>query len=106
MTVRCHYCGGPVGEDVTIGFRDTCGRCGRDLHVCRNCRFYDPGAYNACREPQAERILDKERANFCEYFVPASDLTPGARGSSSSREDAARKRLEDLFAGGADSSKR
>ncbi|HET57155.1 MAG TPA: hypothetical protein ENN35_01785 [Deltaproteobacteria bacterium] len=103
MMVRCPYCGEPVGENAGIGFRDTCGRCGRDLHVCRNCRFHDPGAYNECREPQAERVLDKDRANFCEYFAPLSDPSPaGTRGSSSGTEDDARKHLESLFKSGGD----
>ena len=40
------------------------------MHCCRNCRFYDPAYHNQCREPQAERQVDKERGNFCEYFDP------------------------------------
>jgi hypothetical protein len=24
--------------------------------------------YNQCRESQAERVLDKERSNFCDFF--------------------------------------
>jgi hypothetical protein len=24
--------------------------------------------YNQCRESQAERVLDKDRSNFCDYF--------------------------------------
>ncbi len=55
-----------------IGFRDTCDVCHADLHVCRNCAFYDAGAYNECREPQAERVLDKERANRCDCFAPTN----------------------------------
>jgi hypothetical protein len=32
------------------------------------CTFYDVKAYNECREPSADRIVDKEKANFCDYF--------------------------------------
>jgi hypothetical protein len=32
------------------------------------CYFYDPKAYNECREPNADRIVDKEKANFCDYY--------------------------------------
>lgn len=46
----------------------TCSNCGADLYVCKNCEFYDTNSYNDCREPQAERVKDKERANFCDYF--------------------------------------
>lgn len=32
------------------------------------CSFYDPSAYNECKEPMANRILEKESANFCDYY--------------------------------------
>jgi hypothetical protein len=77
-----------------VGFRDECEGCGRALHVCRNCKFYDPAYNNACREPQAERVVDKERFNFCEYFVPGSGKGAGAEAQSTS---AAQAKLEALF---------
>jgi hypothetical protein len=33
------------------------------------CKFYDPKVYNECHESNADRIVDKEKANFCDYFV-------------------------------------
>ncbi len=53
-----------------VGFRDECPQCDRPLHVCLNCGFYDPAYNNQCRETQAERVVDKDRFNFCEYFRP------------------------------------
>ena len=32
------------------------------------CQHYDKSAYNECREPNADRVLDKEKANFCDYY--------------------------------------
>jgi hypothetical protein len=32
------------------------------------CRFYDISVSNDCREPVAERVSDKTRANFCGYL--------------------------------------
>jgi hypothetical protein len=32
------------------------------------CSFYDSKVYNECRESNAERIVDKEKSNFCDYF--------------------------------------
>jgi len=64
----------PLVLSQQIGRREMCPHCGADLHACLNCRFYDPGAYNACREPQAERGLEKERANFCDYFAFRKDF--------------------------------
>lgn len=67
----CRACGTDLGGVERVGRRDTCSRCGVDLHSCRQCRFHDLRAYNECAEPQAERVLDKNRGNFCEYFTPA-----------------------------------
>jgi len=57
-----------IPADAFIGRREQCPFCGTDLHVCLNCVFYEPGAYNDCRESQAERVVDKSRSNFCDYF--------------------------------------
>ncbi|MEO5331690.1 MAG: hypothetical protein H7839_06670 [Magnetococcus sp. YQC-5] len=51
-----------------FGRSDVCVGCSKDTRVCLNCRFHDPGSYNECRETVAERIVDKERANFCDHF--------------------------------------
>ncbi len=47
---------------------DSCAKCGRDSRVCKNCKHYDPRAYNECHETSADRVVEKERANFCDYF--------------------------------------
>ena len=69
-----------------------CPKCRKQTHVCRNCRFYQPGRPNDCQEPVAEPVRDKDRANFCDYFEPGSDTY---------RPDADPERLraaaEDLF---------
>ena len=44
----------------------------------------------------AERVVDKERSNFCEYFAPRAHS--GAAGASKpTPERAARERLDALF---------
>lgn len=57
---------------IPVGRRDECDSCGADVHVCKNCVHYDRSAYNECREPQADVVKEKDRANFCDYFS-ASD---------------------------------
>jgi hypothetical protein len=99
MHVACWACGAEASARERIGRRDTCARCGADLHSCRQCSFHDARAYNACREPQAERVLDKERANFCDYFAPV-DATPATAGGGMSgavRGGDTRAELERLF---------
>jgi hypothetical protein len=91
--MNCWHCARKIeviaGE--RIGFRDECAGCGRALHSCRNCHFYDPAYNNSCREPMAERVVDKERFNFCEYFTPGD--SPARRQTKSS----AQNNLEALF---------
>jgi hypothetical protein len=53
-----------------VGRREVCPSCGADLHCCLNCACYDPHAPQQCREPQAQRVSDKERGNFCDEFTP------------------------------------
>jgi hypothetical protein len=93
MTGTCHRCGTAIAATDRIGRREACPSCGAELHCCRNCRFHDPGMHNQCREPQAERQVDKERANFCEYFAI------GAPAAGSGADGGARAKLEQLFRG-------
>jgi hypothetical protein len=74
-----------------VGFRDGCA-CGADLHVCRNCSHHDPAAYNECREPNAERVGDRDRANRCDYFVPREGTAKGGSSPPNPRDA-----LENLF---------
>lgn len=96
-TLVCWKCGGPLADlPLPWGRRETCPGCGADLHVCRMCRFYDPGVSRACGEPVAEPVADKERANFCGYFEAAPGAhRPGDRA-------AARAELDELFGGAPD----
>jgi hypothetical protein len=64
----CNKCKKEIPEDLFIGRQSQCPYCGVDLHCCFNCSFYEIGAYNDCREPQAERVLDKIHYNFCDIF--------------------------------------
>jgi hypothetical protein len=91
---RCSKCKTKLEITGKVGRNDTCPRCGADLRACLNCRFYDPGAYNQCHEPQAERVVDKERSNFCEYFVFRE--TAVAATAKDSPADA-KSKLESLF---------
>jgi hypothetical protein len=88
----CHHCGRELGAGEQVGRRDACLGCGSDLHCCRNCRFHDPAYHNQCREPQAERQVDKECGNFCDYFSFAAGAPAGA-----ATADDRRAKLEALF---------
>ncbi len=67
---KCFNC----GKDISLGVlpkvlrSDDCPHCTADMHVCKMCLHYDLKAYNDCHEPNAVRVVDKEKANFCEFF--------------------------------------
>ncbi|MFZ4404697.1 MAG: hypothetical protein ACOYOK_11400, partial [Pseudobdellovibrionaceae bacterium] len=60
-----------------ISLREECPHCRNDVHVCKNCAFYDAKVYNECKENQAEVVKEKERSNRCEYFSPRGGLSAG-----------------------------
>jgi len=91
---HCFSCGKELDISDKPGRRDECPSCGADIKACRNCRFYDSTAYNECREPTADRVVEKEKANFCDYFVFG-----GSSGQKEDNKDKAKKDLDDLFGG-------
>jgi hypothetical protein len=98
--MNCWKCGHQVETIERVGFHAHCPQCDRPLHVCRNCSLYDSAYNNQCRETMAERVVDKERSNFCEYFAPNAGAAAASLQPASSRpspERAARERLDALF---------
>ena len=90
----CQACGKDATVGEKVGRRDQCPFCGADLHCCFNCTFYEEGAYNACREPQAERVIEKGKSNFCDFFR-FREGQPGGRVTSVS--GGTRQKLDTLF---------
>lgn len=68
---NCYHCHKaiPVFGAFKITRTEECPYCTTSLHCCRMCKFYDPKVYNECHESNADRIVDKEKSNFCDYFV-------------------------------------
>jgi len=95
--MQCVRCGQRVDTSGgrRIAFAETCDGCGTDLHSCVHCTHHDPAAYTECREPNAERVSDRERANRCEYFRPAE--AGGPAGGPDAERDHARAALDALF---------
>ncbi|MGZ6210572.1 MAG: hypothetical protein ACXWL9_10545 [Syntrophales bacterium] len=93
MTI-CQKCKNEINVPKIVGRKDTCPRCQADLRCCLNCRHYAPSYYNQCRESQAERVLDKDRANFCDYFKFKDSVS---QGMTEGDKGTVRKKLDDLF---------
>ena len=70
----CWHCQAPLPSD--IGRSTVCAGCQQDVRICRNCRFFDAHSYNECQESQAERVVDKEKSTFCDYFSTTSKKVP------------------------------
>jgi hypothetical protein len=91
----CWKCGASLAA-LTLPLRrlEECPACRAELHVCRMCVEYDTTYAKHCREPIAEEVRDKVRANFCDFFKPR----PGAYVPANTAEvDAARAALDKLF---------
>ena len=76
------------------GRETSCPGCGKPTRVCRNCGHYAPARPNECAEPTVERVLEKERANFCELFEPTD--SPIGAGADAPADDLVRA-AENLF---------
>ncbi len=90
----CPHCGKALDVSRAVGFNESCPFCRNDLHVCLACRHYDNRYNNACKEPKADVVVDKDRRNLCEWFEWS-----GGRFDSKEADEAAKAKeaLEKLF---------
>ncbi|HUX11834.1 MAG TPA: hypothetical protein VMW87_02330 [Spirochaetia bacterium] len=94
----CFACGASL-DTVGRVYRNTlCPSCGKDARVCRNCRFYEPGAHWDCRETISEPVRDKDRANFCDFFMLSqTSAPPGKKTQENDKSTEARSKFDNLF---------
>lgn len=71
-----------------------CPQCRSDLHVCRMCRCYDTRYIGHCSHDEADRVVDKQSANYCTFYSPNPDAFVAAQGDAAQR---ARHELDTLF---------
>ena len=93
--LSCWKCGFAL-VDLSLPLRrlDECPKCRAELHVCKMCVDYDTHVAKHCREPTADEVSDKTRANFCDHFKPRA----GAYTAPNIAEvDKAKAELEKLF---------
>ena len=115
----CWKCGASIAAlSLPLRRADECRACGAALHVCKLCEFYDVTVAKHCREPIAEIVREKDRANYCDYFKPRAGaystkgvaeadaakaqldvLFGGKSEASTNSADEARKKLDELFKG-------
>ena len=96
-TIRCTECSAAVQFLDELKTSDTCQKCGCDLHTCRNCKFFDPGAPNECIRPVEKRVEGKNTRNSCPLFSPKVLVEKAVEKRTPSVEKNARQAFEDLF---------
>lgn len=80
ISFNCWKCGVRLEEvPMPLSRAEMCSGCRADLHVCRQCDFYDTSKAQACREPIADNVSDKTGANFCGYLMVKTDLSQDMR---------------------------
>ena len=91
----CWKCGASLAA-LTLPLRrlEECPKCRAELHVCRLCADYDTTVAKHCREPTAEEVSDKTRANFCDFFEPRPNAYTAPNTAAADR---ARAELDKLF---------
>ena len=96
--IVCYRCGGSLAMlSLPLSRRDECPHCQNYLHVCRMCTHYAPLVVRQCREDDADDVKEKERLNFCDYFLPAENaFDPAGKRAA----DTAARELGNLFGDG------
>lgn len=90
----CWHCGASLAElTLPLSRFDICKQCRAELHVCKQCQFYDVTVAKQCRETIAEEVRDKQRVNYCDYFVIRADAYQPVSNDAAE----ARSQLEALF---------
>lgn len=68
----CWKCSNSFELD-SLNRNSVCPSCGADLHSCKQCKFFSPGSHYDCKETIDELVKDKERSNFCDFFMVRKD---------------------------------
>lgn len=98
VTFKCARCGHAM-KHATVEADTTCASCGRPLHTCTNCAFFDTSARFECRKPISERIESKDKANRCQHFQPKAvrDLKSAKQEAVAASPSDARAAFDALF---------
>jgi len=95
IDIQCWHCGVTLaGVLLPLSRFEECSSCNSDLHTCRACKFYSATLTSTCNEDRADFVLEKEKANFCDFFTP--NPSPFNELGKTKQEDA-RAKLAELF---------
>jgi len=83
VVMRCWQCGTHQEPESGSAPLAVCSQCKADLHCCRNCLHFDPGARFQCRKPVEKAFRDKTVRNDCTEFEPRPVLDATGRRAGS-----------------------
>ena len=93
-SLTCWNCGENIDHlPKPITRHNNCPKCFESLHCCMLCKHYRVNDSTQCDNDRAEPPVNKENANFCEFF----GVRFGAYDGRVLHQDAARTQLEALF---------
>jgi hypothetical protein len=95
IDMQCWKCGVEL-KNLLLPFSryEECSNCKVDLHTCMACKNYNSSVSDGCTEDRADFVIDKDKANFCDYFL----VNPSAyQKQDNSEAAAARAKLAELF---------
>lgn len=99
--MRCNLCGTQINIEVNgIALDQQCPKCHSDLHSCKNCISFDPGARFQCRKPITLRVPKKDAQNDCTLFEPRKTIereTTAVAGANGTRSNDKRSEFDKLF---------
>ena len=93
--ISCYRCGTSLAAfSLPLSRQDECPDCGNYVHVCKMCKYFDVSVPRQCREDGADDVIEKDRLNFCDWFVPSETAFDATR---KDQEYKARSALDALF---------
>ena len=90
--VKCASCGATASTSIRQD--SSCPKCNAELHTCRQCTYFDPGAHFECSKSIPKRIVNKNARNQCELFATRTVVE---RETSSGTPNDARQAFAKLF---------
>ena len=91
---RCAECGTVLQAIPPTGL---CPKCGFELHSCKQCMYFDPGARFECMQPVKERIAKKDERNECSFYEIRVSREKQTSTPATQRPNDARQAFENLF---------
>jgi len=90
---RCTQCGTVLQDTAS----EKCTKCGFELHSCKQCMHFDPGARFECTQPITVRIAKKDVKNDCTLYEIRVSREKETSTPAAAKPMDARQAFENLF---------